>query len=985
MPIIPYKQVKEIEPLLRKFTGTRDRKRLVFLVPALKDLRKLEETLSEGPARDRRPYRIWRWSDLYRDLLAFLRDHGLHEQGRLQIDPPDHWLIIRYLLKDMFARDGSDKAPKSATKQGFIPLAGEILKEILREEISPEEISEALGCNECRKGNIFSRMEEPEGLFCRLFHAYVGYLSGDPSPSLMDSAQIATVTGETIGRYPEVSGTWLKNIELVLLGFMSFNHSQLNLVRKLIDKAGRVTILTPLPGMDRSYTLLEQLKDVDVLWDYSGKEPLKALILECPDRRLELETLAREFILWREGRGTIYRRSGQMPFPGWSEIGLTVPSRSLDLALEALSRYGIPYNLSEGRKVSETLLWDLVKRIWHCYSEKWPGERTFQLLKEPFFGDSAGLSHKNRSALPEGRTEWMTYLSGSDLKARDNFEHMIKFTGALAGGLTPSDILGSVIMLAHNCGWEGKAASYILEHPSMDERCRELNASIRELENKVSLVRDLEQEIGPAGKEKLKGQDAFAFLRNWAEETTISSRIPMTDSLELHTDTPPVLSQREVWAITGASSDEWPGILRESPLLTDKRKEYLHEVKGLHSSHLPLAHEKRSQREALFNRILACGSRLTLITSGLSDLSGKPLKITPFLHRSLESQEGRTPWIGSAGNEGLLVREEQGQLFPLAEGPFLAGMEIPESLTDMAATMERVLPVRKSDMETPASVSLSAMDDWLLCPYRYYCRHILKIYEKPEPGLDAALLGEGIHELWKRVWSEKAKTLKPVTELWKGIFLETFSIVYPQFLSESPLNRHLSRILFQTGKLAELQDQMEGLGIRDPGVPPLTEKILPSLEVGGVLFKGRADRIDILRDGTCVMLDYKSGSSSRYRNSLQLAAYGLLHEKGGNTEGCGAPLAGYGYICLADGRITGSFRTEEARQYLELGNRRSPDLEERLDETERSLIAMAECLKEGIFEPDYNSEACRYCSYYGLCRRSEKPFPLEDDRYDQKE
>ena len=205
MSIIPYKQVKEIEPLLKDLTASRDGNRLVFLVPTLKDLRKLEETLSEGASSGRRPYRIWRWSDLYRNLLAFLEDHEVSGEGRLQIDPPDHWLIIRYLLKDMLEHDGSDKAPKSAAKQGFIPLAGEMLKEILREQISPEEISEALGCWDCREGKSCSRMEEPEGLFCRLFHSYMAYLSEGLSPSLMDSAQIATVTAETIGKYPEVS------------------------------------------------------------------------------------------------------------------------------------------------------------------------------------------------------------------------------------------------------------------------------------------------------------------------------------------------------------------------------------------------------------------------------------------------------------------------------------------------------------------------------------------------------------------------------------------------------------------------------------------------------------------------------------------------------------------------------------------------------------------------------------------------------------
>ncbi|WP_198469819.1 PD-(D/E)XK nuclease family protein, partial [Acetomicrobium sp. S15 = DSM 107314] len=51
------------------------------------------------------------------------------------------------------------------------------------------------------------------------------------------------------------------------------------------------------------------------------------------------------------------------------------------------------------------------------------------------------------------------------------------------------------------------------------------------------------------------------------------------------------------------------------------------------------------------------------------------------------------------------------------------------------------------------------------------------------------------------------------------------------------------------------------------------------------------DKLAVLTDGSAVVLDYKSGGSDYYRDSVQLAAYAVALEEAGTS------VAGYAYLC----------------------------------------------------------------------------------------
>jgi len=113
---------------------------VVFVVPAREDSRILREALAAGepmPAAGR----PWTMSEFYRKTLSGLEEAGAKPDWRRQVDPPDHWAILSLLLDRVYAEAGeTDPPPPGARMPGFVPLLGAQLRELLREETTPEAL-----------------------------------------------------------------------------------------------------------------------------------------------------------------------------------------------------------------------------------------------------------------------------------------------------------------------------------------------------------------------------------------------------------------------------------------------------------------------------------------------------------------------------------------------------------------------------------------------------------------------------------------------------------------------------------------------------------------------------------------------------------------------------------------------------------------------------------------------------------------------------
>jgi hypothetical protein len=73
------------------------------------------EGLSWNRIRERN---VWIWDDLYRALLAA----GAGEKPRAQIDPPDHWLLLRSIISSLRERF-AESLPPGVVSEGVLALA----------------------------------------------------------------------------------------------------------------------------------------------------------------------------------------------------------------------------------------------------------------------------------------------------------------------------------------------------------------------------------------------------------------------------------------------------------------------------------------------------------------------------------------------------------------------------------------------------------------------------------------------------------------------------------------------------------------------------------------------------------------------------------------------------------------------------------------------------------------------------------------------
>jgi len=142
-----------------------------------------------------------------------------------------------------------------------------------------------------------------------------------------------------------------------------------------------------------------------------------------------------------------------------------------------------------------------------------------------------------------------------------------------------------------------------------------------------------------------------------------------------------------------------------------------------------------------------------------------------------------------------------------------------------------------------------------------------------------------------------------------------------------------------------------------------------SLDVDGVTFRGRADRVEVY-EGGFVVLDYKSGKVDRYRKSLQLAAY---------AEALGRSLGrtpwGTGFFGHADGRLYLSLSRDCPLGFAK-GNgitiARPETLETSMENARAGLAAMARGILSGSYEAAHGkAENCPHCPARGLCRLGE--------------
>lgn len=265
--------------------------------------------------------------------------------------------------------------------------------------------------------------------------------------------------------------------------------------------------------------------------------------------------------------------------------------------------------------------------------------------------------------------------------------------------------------------------------------------------------------------------------------------------------------------------------------------------------------------------------------------------------------------------------------------------------------------------------AVSRLERYLECPFKYFAAHILKLPEErdEQAWMTAQERGHFVHEVFETFFEEWQHAGEgAITTGNVGTAMALFDEVAERHLARLPDgDRALERTLL-LGSAAAAGFGERAFAFEIEHNVPVIERLLEyelegsfTFSSGGdlrtVTLRSKADRIDLLADGTFRVVDYKIGRAPERKRSLQLPVYGTcagqaLKGRGGRTW----QLSRAGYIAF-----------KEKNPFVELQN-----LPKAVAEGQERLLAVVDAVERGEFpvQPD-EPFLCNWCAYPGVCRK----------------
>ena len=957
--IVTYFNIKEMKDLLRNFY-TENGQDAVFIVPSGLDTEELTDLICGETA-------------YFGDRPQVMTVGGLNSElaetagvRRRVIDPPDHNLILKYLM-ELYLREAESlgtELPKGTSYSGFVALLGENIKDLLNEEITPEQMQAA----------VFGDGEPPAGfpetLLLELYQKYTDYLD---SYNLADAAQLPTLARALLN--DERCAAYVKSKKILFAGFLTFTGAQLRLVRALAELTD-LTMLQPETGLkkfhDGTVQLLNFPKELkNKIKSAESKWELPTVLFCASSPHLEFEALARETALWAGGSGRL-QKLGRLG--DYGEIAVVVPPHRLELMKYALGRYNIPFNEQVRGTVGDTLLGDLPMDIWNVWKFRFDTYYTKLLLANPLL-TMAGPGGKFTAdgVFPDSFASWTAALPK---QAADTLRNVKNFCMKLEEGGAPLAILKTWLDFIEQSRCAELCASAAGDLPSLDQTVKDISYAVYELKKKIKRLEDTAADMGPAASVNLRGADAAAFISDWSRTATLPIQLPQSRSVTVYAGTPPILCSHRFIIMTDVDYNSWPGTLRESLLFRNANKVMFNETEkeraktmqadgyDAGSAHLPELSEEREQKEALFRRLTAAASDGVIIARSSSDMKKDPVGESVFTANM--TADGRWPVAAS-------VDYPSDCAMPDGSSPWFPEAEIPCVSSSMGTP--HAVPVGKEIKDADdvqAVVPISALDTWKSCPYLYWCTSKLRLSEPRETLWNNMDAGTLFHKIWEECMTRKAagekfSILSFALDGWERFKKEN----YPALAEDKRLARFEKELKDQALRMADIQDTIEKKAEAAGRTAVAVETALGDYEANGVIFHAKADRIDYYGN-EAVVLDYKLGSAANHLKELQVPAYCRIL-----SELTGTEIKGFGWLGHRDGELRGFFSGRYAEIYAcpeSNAGKNQADPVPRIQEAADAMKAMAEDIKTGVYLPHYDAKdvRCRNCAFFVLCRKREE-------------
>jgi ATP-dependent helicase/nuclease subunit B len=274
---------------------------------------------------------------------------------------------------------------------------------------------------------------------------------------------------------------------------------------------------------------------------------------------------------------------------------------------------------------------------------------------------------------------------------------------------------------------------------------------------------------------------------------------------------------------------------------------------------------------------------------------------------------------------------------------------------------------------SPRTWSISGLETYLGCPFRFFAQHVLKLEEEPddEEVMDPRRQGQFVHEVFEAFFTrwqrEGHQSIAPDTlATARSMFREVVESALERFSdTEAALER--TRLLGSPAA-AGLGEAVFRMEAERP--VPVIDRLLERRLKGEFTFdtaagtrrlslSGKADRIDMLADGTFRVIDYKLGWPPNRARALQLPIYGLCAEQSLDGHlGRRWSLGEAAYLAFkGPKRVVGLFSTDDERRKV-------------LADAQQRLVDTVDNIAAGRFPPTPDDVyRCETCTYASVCRK----------------
>ena len=269
--------------------------------------------------------------------------------------------------------------------------------------------------------------------------------------------------------------------------------------------------------------------------------------------------------------------------------------------------------------------------------------------------------------------------------------------------------------------------------------------------------------------------------------------------------------------------------------------------------------------------------------------------------------------------------------------------------------------------------SVSALETYLQCPFKFFARHVLHLDEEPgdEEIMDPRRQGQFIHEVFEEffaTWQAAGRqAITPVNlDEARTLFAEVVERALER-LPEAEGGLERTRLLGSPAAagLGEAVLRMEAerpIGVMERLLEyPLKADFTIATAHGTrvVALRGKVDRLDLLEDGTFRLIDYKLGWPPDKTRALQLPVYGVCAEQRlDGYRGRQWTLGEAAYVAFkGPKRIVPLFLTASAR-------------DEVLSKAQQRLAETIDAIERGEFPPSPDDVfRCETCAFAAVCRK----------------